>query len=62
MNSVVSQDSVFIASETKLILKWLQKKKIQLTSHVIEKVNDSGTVGGKDSNICVCVCVCVFTL
>lgn len=27
------------------------EKKIQLTSHIIEKFNDSGAVGGKDSNI-----------
>lgn len=52
MNSVVSQDSVFIASDTKLIPKWLQKKTtIQLMSHIIKKFNDSGTVGCKDSNI-----------
>lgn len=48
--TVWSVDSVFIASDTKLILKWLQKKKYNL-HHIIEKFNDSGAVGGKDSNI-----------
>ena len=48
MNSVVSQDSVFIASDTKLIPKWLQKKTtIQLMSHIIKKFNDSGSVGAR---------------
>ena len=54
MTSVLSQDSVIVASDTKLIPKYLQKKTktktIQLTSHIIKKFNDSGAAGCKDSH------------
>ena len=61
MNSVVSQDSVFIASDTKLILKWLQKKKFNLHLMSSKRSMIQAPLEAR-TQIFVCVCVCVFTL